>query len=210
MINFRLRWGLGCALAFVIVGVVAGILWIGEARRTKSDFRSGADEQGTASDLTGKPVNPLTGTQDRAVVLVFLKTDCPISNSYAPEIRRLYDKYTALGIAFWMIYPDGDTPTQEIIRHQAEYQLPENTLVDPTHTLVSLSEVSATPAAAVFLKGGQLVYHGRIDNRYEALGKSRPQATRHDLREVLQRVLRGEAITPYSTRAVGCSINSAS
>ena len=35
-------------------------------------------------DLNGKPVNPLVGMDGRAVVLVFVKVDCPISNRYAP------------------------------------------------------------------------------------------------------------------------------
>jgi len=51
-----------------------------------------------------------------------------------------------------------------------------------------------------------LVYHGRIDNRYADLGKERPEATQHDLEEVLKAIVQGKPV-PYSTaKAVGCYI----
>jgi hypothetical protein len=39
-------------------------------------------------------------------VLVFVRTDCPISNRYAPELRRLQDRFAPRGMAFWLVYPD--------------------------------------------------------------------------------------------------------
>src|SRR5436190_5313008 len=39
-------------------------------------------------DLSGHPVDPFAAPGAKATVFIFISTDCPISNRYAPEIRR--------------------------------------------------------------------------------------------------------------------------
>jgi len=60
--------------------------------------------------------------------------------------------------------------------------------------------------AAVFMPNGRLAYHGRIDNRNVSFGKERPDATQHDLQDVLQSVLDGKPPIGVSAPAVGCYI----
>ena len=45
-----------------------------------------------------------------------------------------------------------------------------------------------------------------LDNRYIALGKSRPAATVHDLREALDAIVAGKPVAHPRTEAVGCYI----
>ena len=56
----------------------------------------------TVHDLAGQPVDPLANQHARAIVFVFLSADCPISNRYAPELRRLQEKFAPLGVRFWL------------------------------------------------------------------------------------------------------------
>ena len=72
--------------------------------------------------------------------------------------------------------------------------------------LVKRAKAVVTPEAAVFLNGGRLVYHGRIDNRYVVLGKERPEATEHDLESFLQAVVDAKPLPGSSKPAVGCYI----
>ena len=51
-------------------------------------------------DLQGRAVDPLANAEARLSVLVFLRSDCPISNRYAPEIRRLHARFAPRGVAF--------------------------------------------------------------------------------------------------------------
>lgn len=157
-------------------------------------------------DLAGRTLDPFDAPAARAIVFIFISSDCPISNRYAPEIRRVAEEFRRAGAALWLVYADADTSPDAIEKHLKEYQLPLKVLRDPQHALVRLSQVHVTPEAAVFLPGRRLVYHGRIDNRYAALGKERPEATQRDLRNVLEAVLQGKP-APYSTApAVGCYI----
>jgi hypothetical protein len=149
-------------------------------------------------------VDPFAAQQP--VVFVFLRTDCPISNSYAPEIRRLREDYSAKGVGFWMVYPDADEPAADIRRQLAEYGLDGPALRDPRTALARLGQVHVTPEAAVFDAHHALVYHGRIDDRYAAFGVKRAEPSQHDLADALDAVVAGRSVPPASGKAVGCSI----
>src|SRR3989441_2089442 len=160
----------------------------------------------TVLDLAGRALDPFDATDAKAIVFVFISTDCPISNRYAPEIRRVEEEFARAGVRFWLVYADGGPSSDAIRKHVKEYRLPQQVLRDPGQTLVRLAQARVTPEGAVFLPGRRLVYHGRIDNRYADLGKERPEATQHDLEEVLKAIVQGKPV-PYSTaKAVGCYI----
>jgi hypothetical protein len=152
-------------------------------------------------------VNPLADPGNKAVVLLFIRTDCPISNRYAPEIERLFARYQTNDIKFWLIYPDADTTPEQITTHTKDYALSLPALRDPQHQLVLNAGVHVTPEVAVFKNGAGLVYRGRIDNRYADFGKERPQASQHDLQEVLDALVQGKPVPQRSTAAIGCYIS---
>jgi hypothetical protein len=160
----------------------------------------------TVLDLDGRACDPFNAPDAKAIVFIFISNDCPISNRYAPEIRRIEKEFARSGVRFWLVYADADTSAETIRKHIKDYRLPQQVLRDPRQTLVRLAQARVTPEGAVFLPDRRLVYHGRIDNRYADLGKERPEATQHDLEEVLKAIVRGKPV-PYSTaKAVGCYI----
>ena len=157
-------------------------------------------------DLDGQFVDPFQAGGAKAGVFIFVRTDCPISNGYAPEIQRLRERFTSKGAAFLLVYVEPDVSAEDIRRHLKEYQLSGGALRDPKLDLVRACQVRVTPEAAVFEPGGRLVYHGRIDDRFVALGEERASPTRRDLEEVLTAVTEGKPVSPTSTKAVGCAI----
>jgi peroxiredoxin len=158
-------------------------------------------------DLSGQPVNPFS-SKAKAVVFLFVKTDCPISNRYAPEVKRLCSQFARKGVLFWLVYPDSSVSPEAIRKHAKEYDYPCAILRDPSHSLVQLCKAQVTPEAAVLTPDRQLVYHGRIDDRYVTFGKSRPAPTRRDLQEALTALLDSKPI-PSSEPAIGCAISPA-
>jgi len=169
-----------------------------------------ADEQAMNDlqlpDLDGRQVEPLRTQDAKAVVFLFFRTDCPISNRYAPEVRRLHEKFAKNGVRFWLVYPDAGETTVMIRKHIKEYEYRMNALRDPQHRLVKMTGAQVTPEAAVFSSGGRMVYRGRIDDRYVAFGKVRPAPTTRDLEQVLEDILEGKQITNKTTSAIGCFI----
>jgi thiol-disulfide isomerase/thioredoxin len=156
-------------------------------------------------DLQGRPVAVTAPAPDvRATVVVFISTECPVSNRYAPELGRLSDKYGARGVRFFPIYANPAETISEIQAHLRDYKYPGVALRDTTHALVKQVGAQVTPEAAVFDASGALVYHGRIDNRYASLGVERPAATVHDLDAAIAATLAGTPIAEPVTQAVGC------
>jgi hypothetical protein len=161
--------------------------------------------QHSVVDLDGRRVDPLAGVNTRATVLVFVRSDCPISNRYAPELTRLHEQFGGLGVAFWLVYP-GRESADSIRRHVREYGYSMRALRDPDFALVDLTGATVTPEAAVFDARRRLRYRGRIDDRYLSVARARPDATRHDLEAALQALLSERPIRQARTRAVGCLI----
>lgn len=153
------------------------------------------------TDLTGRQVQLFaTG---KPTVLVFVRTDCPISNRYAPELERLYREYSGRA-AFYLVYADPAETADGIRKHISDYGYTFGALRDPDHELVKLAKAHVTPEAAVFSARGELLYHGRIDDRYIDFGKYRTEPTVHDLEDALRAVVAGKPVAVSSTRAIGC------
>lgn len=160
-------------------------------------------------DLEGKSVSPLADRGATAVVFIFTRPDCPISNRYAPEVRRLSASFAPEKVKFWLVYPDADAKPDSIRRHVKEFDYNCEALFDPRHELVKATGVSVTPEAAVFVfnrSGARMIYRGRIDDQYASFGKHRPAPTAHDLEDVLTAIVKGAAVEFKTTPAVGCYI----
>ena len=107
-------------------------------------------------------------------VLFFISSDCPISNSYAPEIQRLCSEYGMKGIACQLVYEDVELDTTSMRKHLNEYRYDGMPAVIDSHRkIANRAKATVTPEAVVIDSHGQIRYRGRIDNFYAALGKPR-------------------------------------
>jgi thiol-disulfide isomerase/thioredoxin len=162
--------------------------------------------ENTAFDLAGNPVDPLKSGGGKIVVLVFVRTDCPVANRYAPTIQKLSEEHAAQAV-FWLVYPSKAESAEAIRKHEREYGYKIPALRDPQHVLVKESQVEITPEVAVFSTDRRLVYHGRIDNLYQDVGHKRSAATTHELEDAISAALGGKNLEADATRGVGCYIS---
>lgn len=151
----------------------------------------------------GRAADPFAASA-KVRVLIFARTDCPLTNRYAPELQRIAARFESLGVKFWMVYPDAAETPAQIERHMAEYKFPGSAVSFGARALVQRAEATVAPEAAVFDATGRLVYSGRIDDRYVELGRSRAAAQVHDLENAIAATLAGTAVKAAKTRAVGC------
>jgi len=161
--------------------------------------------QNSALALDGTPADPFQKSSGKVVVLVFVRTDCPISNRYAPAIQRVSAKYDAQA-SFWLVYPDKSETAEKIRQHEREYKYELPALRDPQRALVKLAQVRVTPEVAVFGPNRHLMYHGRIDDLYQDFGHARHAPTTHELEDAIQAAVAGHA-PPASSPGVGCFIS---
>src|SRR6185436_9895726 len=83
-------------------------------------------------------------------VLVFTTTDCPISNRYAPEIKRLAAKFDGQA-TFVLVYPvPSDSP--ELIReHKKKFAYSFESIRATDQKLVKMTGATVTPEVAVMV-----------------------------------------------------------
>jgi len=160
----------------------------------------------TIADIQGVPRSPLR-PEGKASVLFFITSDCPISNSYAPEIQRICSEYGPKKVSCNLVYVDPDLTVADVKNHVKDFGYSSvPAILDSTQKLVHAAGATITPEAAVIGASGQVLYRGRINNVYASLGKRRPEATEKDLRKALDEVLSGKPVSTPQTKAIGCYI----
>ena len=164
------------------------------------------NQQSLATDLEGKAFDLFRAARGKVAVLIFVRTDCPISNRYAPTIQHLSIRHRK-DATFFLVYPDKKETPDAIRKHDREFGYTFAALRDPQHVLVKQSQAQITPEAAVFDASGRLVYHGRIDNLYEDFGHARKSPTTHELADAIEAAIAGNPLNGNATPAVGCYIS---
>ncbi len=142
----------------------------------------------------------------KALVMVFVLQDCPIANSYMPELNRLRESFAPRGIGFCVMETDPQITLEQARKHADDYQVQWPVVMDVDHQWVKLAGAKKTPEVVVFSPIGEILYRGRIDDRYVALGKRRMEVTSHDLQDALDAILAEKPVPTSITEAVGCFI----
>ena len=144
---------------------------------------------------------------DHTRAIVFIASDCPISNGYAPEIQRICTEFAQRGVRCTLVYEDAGITPGAVQSHLTEYRYQNvATVIDTARSLAKHAGATVTPEAVVLDSRGEIRYRGRIDNFYAALGKPRQRATTHELRDALAAVVAGRTVERPRTKALGCYI----
>lgn len=157
--------------------------------------------------IHGELVQPLRCVNgQRAAVLIFITTDCPIANRYAPELERLRTDFEGKGVKLTLVQVGPELADDKAREHAAQFSLRAAIVVDRKHQLVGATGATVTPEAVVVDAAGRIRYRGRIDDWFTDFGKSRRKPSRRDLRIALQSVLEGAPVSIPVTPAIGCLI----
>jgi AhpC/TSA family len=157
-------------------------------------------------DILGKEHRPSTDPSTKAIVLVFILADCPIANSYMPELNRLHEAFSTRGVCLLLVQADARITVEQAREHAEQYQVQVPVILDRRHAWVSKAGATKTPEAVVFSAAGDILYRGRIDDQFAGLGKRRANVTSHDLGEALDAILAGRPVRQPRTEVVGCLI----
>lgn len=155
-------------------------------------------------DLNGKPVE-LSAPKDGALVLVFLWSECPISNQYAPALIELADSIRDRKAKFIAVYVDPERSDSELRAHADEYRMTFPLVHDASGRLWRHHRVDKVPMALVLNDRGFVQYRGRIDDRFVTLGQKLQRKPSPDLAMALTAVLDGTPVEQSVRPVVGCT-----
>src|SRR5258707_2849654 len=140
--------------------------------------------QSFATDLEGKPFDPFRAARGKVAVMIFVRTDCPISNRYAPAIQQLSARNGGKAV-FFLVYPGKKDTANSIRKHDREFGYTLAALRDPQHILVKQSQAQITPEAADFDANRRPGYLRRVDNLVHEFGHRRKSARTDQLSDAL-------------------------
>ena len=147
----------------------------------------------------------------QAIVLVFLSTECPISNGYVPDLNSLHQVFHQRGVELYGVISSPGISREEAEQHRDDYKIRFPVLFDASGELRRRLKATHSPQAFVLTKEGKSIYQGLIDDRFPALGQKRQGETtrRKYVKEILDSILSGKPSTVASTTPIGCLLEDA-
>lgn len=153
-------------------------------------------KQTAIGDWSGK-----NGKGNKATVLIFVSTQCPVSRAYDARMAKLAKDYSARGVRFFGINSNKAEAPAGIKAHAQQSGFSFPVLKDERNVVADRFEAGVTPEAYVIDGKGVLRYWGRIDDSQDEAGvKSR------DLQAALDALLADKPVAVKKTSAFGCSI----
>ncbi|NSW77902.1 MAG: redoxin domain-containing protein [Chthonomonadetes bacterium] len=149
----------------------------------------------------GKMESVYGDRKQKATVVMFIATRCPISNAYNERMRTLAQQYMPKDVRFVGINSNVIEPTPEVAEHAKQNGFPFPVLKDEGNKIADHFNAQFTPEIFVMDAKGILRYHGRIDD-----SQNPANITSHDLRDTLDALLAGKNPPRAETKAFGCTI----
>jgi len=152
------------------------------------------DPSGTAHTLAS--LHGKNGT-----VLIFIATQCPVSNGYNERMEKLAQDFKARGINVVGINANSTESAADVKDHAAKNNLTFPILKDNGNKVADMLGATRTPEAYFLDASNKLLYHGRIDNSRDIT-----QVNSSELRDALEATLAGKPVPKATANAFGCSI----
>ena len=145
-------------------------------------------------------------SQDRAIVLIFTSTGCPIVQKSAPKIKALRDQFGSKGVIFWLVNSNTEDDAKIIAEEARDFQIDLPILLDREQSVArALSATRTAEVICIQPKTWKIFYRGAIDDQL-GYGTERTQPTQKYLENALNNFLAGKKITPARTDFKGCRI----
>jgi len=137
----------------------------------------------------------------KAIVIMFVATQCPVSNAYNHRMAALDKDYSDKSVTFIGINSNKQEDAEEVKAHADENGLEFIILKDPNNIIADRFEAKYTPEIFVLNSDFNILYHGRIDD-----SRKESNVESMDLRVALDEILEGQEVSITETKAFGCTI----
>lgn len=157
----------------------------------------------TVSSFSRTPVN-FSSLRGDLTVVMFVATQCPVSNAYNDRMKAVYNEYAPKGVKFVVINSNSSEPAAEVRLHAATHSFPFAVYKDVDNVVADRFGAQVTPETFVIGKSGEILYHGSIDD-----SQNPANIKTQGLRQALDAVLSGKSVARAETKAFGCAIKRA-
>lgn len=153
-------------------------------------------------DYNGKMHSLSDYNDSKAIVLMFVSVQCPVSNAYNSRMANIYEKYKNKNITFLGINSNKTESIESVKEHAQKQDLDFPILKDEKNIIADELEASVTPEIYILTPDDyKILYHGRIDD-----SRNENNVSSKDLEKALNEILSGKEISNPRTKAFGCTI----
>lgn len=164
-----------------------------------------ADEK--LKDITGKDITLKTAMKENGLLVMFSCNTCPVvikNQARAVEICQ-YSLSKNVGVVV-LNSNEANRSGEESLDAMKNYAKAQAYdwyyAVDKNSVLADAFGANRTPECFLFDKNGKLVYHGAIDDN----PTDESSVNRHHLKEAINEVVSGKAVSVKKTKSIGCNI----
>jgi peroxiredoxin len=161
-------------------------------------------ENFSLKDYNGKTHQLKDYKNAKAIVLMFIATECPVSNAYNKRMAELHKKYKDKDVVFLGINSNNTEPIDDVKEHAKENGFGFAVLKDPKNVIADKLNATVTPEIYVLNSEFTVLYHGRIDD-----SRKEDNVKIKDLENALNEILNGKKVSISRTSAFGCTIKRA-
>ena len=153
----------------------------------------------TVNDLQGQAISSsaLTG---KVTVVVFLSTQCPVSNAYNERMEALFREFGDR-VKFVFLNANSNESASDIAAHSRASGFSFPVYKDVNNVVADRFGAQSTPESYVLDAAGVMRYHGYIDDA-QNLARIKNQG----LKLAIGAVLEGREVATAETKAFGCTI----
>ena len=144
-------------------------------------------------------------SDQKAMVVVFLGTECPLVKLYGPRLEQISRKYADQGVAVVGINSNQHDSLVEIAHFVRTHEIGFPILKDPGNRVADKFAAQRTPEGFLLDDRRVVRYHGLIDDEF-GVGYTRAKAGQTYLTDAIDALLAGKPISVPQTEAVGCHI----
>jgi peroxiredoxin len=151
--------------------------------------------------VSGKDVDLKAAAGQKATVLMFIATQCPVSNDYNARMAAIAKDYSGKGVSFIGINSNRQEAAEEVASHAKENGFSFPVVKDPNNVKADYFGAAVTPEIYVYDSSWTLKYHGRIDDHQKGT-----DIKSTDLKNALDALVAGKDVPVAETKAFGCTI----
>ncbi len=203
MTMIKNRVGFGAAVLGLLI--VWGSCWDGELPTAKVRVGDKIADFTLPDAAGGKPHSLYDFGGKKAVVVIFIATQCPYSNAFNHVMESLVTEYASRGVTVVGINANKTEPATQVAEHARTHGLDFTILKDQGNVIADRLGASVTPEVYLLDSSWVLRYHGTLGNSHNPTTKP-DQASDAELRPALDAVLAGRSVAQTETKSFGCTI----
>ena len=153
------------------------------------------------------PQGKILAQKNPVIVYLFLSEKCPICQYYTQTLQNLSQQYSNENITFIGVFTNKLSNKNSIDSFKTEHLINFRCQIDSNLQIAKKWGATITPQAIIINpKTQKIMYKGRIDDKYAALGQRRTHINNKDLQNALEAIQNNKTIKIKKTQAIGCLI----